>query len=594
VTGDVAGLAPIREDESQNARTPGYWAALCGILIFVIVLCLAMDAGFDRRFSTNITDGVAYLDISDAFMHGNTAALLNAYWSPAYPVALAAGRALLRPSPALELAAIYAIHAAIDLFALSCLIYFVLGLPFARDPGVFGLTRPMLLSVACALFLISMRIDDPIQLMTPDFLLGAFLWLAGGAFLRIARDQRLWNYAMLAVAISLAYFTKAVALSLAMSELLILPFAGRDRKKAIRGLIVYGTVAAALICPYVVSLSRAKGRFTFGESGGLNYAWIVDRADGVNRWHMQGDTPHGHARMKLAHPARRLLKSPDVYEFGSPVKGSFPIFDDPSYWDDGLRPAFYLKGQLWHIVMNLYHTAAWLAGRGEFIVGLALIMFLQRRSRTPARIRETLPVLLWFAGLWGLYVLVDIEARYVFAFLLAMLLLAASSVRLPDSAQVRRIAAVCTLVLVGGVAVRSLNAGAAKVYSGIRMTSVGRFKQKSFGPFYNPYWEDAQTLASRLGLRPGDSVACMQLGCDDTYWARLAGLRITAELSGETDYWKTSAAERAKAMSVLASAGVKAVVTRHLGSGAGSEGWVPLSNPHELPEAQGLYARLTH
>ncbi len=593
MTGDLAGLAPLRKAGSQNAPTPRYWAAVCGVLFLIIVLCLAMDAGFDRHFSANLTDGVAYLDISDAFMHGNTGALLNAYWSPAYPVALSAGRALLHPSPALELAAIYAIHAAIDLLALCCLIYFVLGLPVAGDSGVTGLTRPMLLAVACALFLISVRIDDPIQLMTPDFLLGAFLWLAGGAFLRIARDQRFWHYVLLAVTVSLAYFTKAVALSLAISALVILPFTGPDRKKAARGLVVYAAVAAALICPYAVNLSRAKGRFTFGESGSLNYAWIVDKADGVNRWHMQDDTPHGHARMKLLHPARRLMKSPEVYEFAWPVDGTFPTFDDPSYWDDGLKPAFYLKGQLWHIAMNLYHTLAWLAGRGEFVVGLLLLLFLQRRSRVPPRLRETLPVLLWFAGLWGLYLLVDIEARYVFSFLLAMLLLAAASVRLADSAQVRGIAAVCTLVLVGGVAVRSLNAGAAKVYSGIRMTSVGRFKQKSFGPFYNPYWEDAGALTSRLGLRPGDSVACMQLGCDDTYWARLAGLRVTAELSGDTDYWKTSAADRARAMSVLASAGVKAVVTRHLGPGAQSEGWVPLSDPHELPEAQALYARLT-
>jgi hypothetical protein len=45
-------------------------------------------------------------------------------------------------------------------------------------------------------------------------------------------------------------------------------------------------------------------------------------------------------------------------------------------------------------------------------------------------------------------------------------------------------------------------------------------------------------------------------------------------------------------MAVLAGVGVKAIVERHLGAGAESEGWIPLSDPNEM-SAQGLYARLT-
>jgi hypothetical protein len=40
------------------------------------------------------------------------------------------------------------------------------------------------------------------------------------------------------------------------------------------------------------------------------------------------------------------------------------------------------------------------------VIGLLFLLCFQTRSRISARVREILPVLLWFAGLWGLYLLV--------------------------------------------------------------------------------------------------------------------------------------------------------------------------------------------
>ncbi len=583
-------LKESRESSGIQAR---HWMLMCGFLMAAIVLYLGVDAVFDRNFRKNITDGVAYLDISHALASGHPEALLNPYWSPGYPVTLAAGLAILHPSPARELAAVYLIHWAIGILALLGLVYFVSGLPVPAQTGrTFGLTRPMLLALGCALFLVALQADVPIYLMTPDVLLAALLWLAGGTFLRIARGQRIYHYALLAVALSLAYFTKAVALSLALAALPILPFAGPDRRRAARGLLVYVATAAILISPYVAKLSAAKGHFTLGESGGLNYAWIVDGSDGPNRWHMQNDSPAGHARLHLVHPARRLWKSPDVYEFATPVQGTFPIFDDPSYWDDGLKPAFYWKGQLWHIAMNAYHTVSWFQRRGEFVVALLLLFLAQRHFRMRARLREVFPVLLWFASLWGVYLLVDVEDRYVFAILTAVLLLAAAAIRLPDSGNLQKVVAACTIILACGAVIRSIDTAGGKFYTGIKSMYIGPVKAKAVGPYDNPYWEVAQTLTNKLGLRPNDQVACMHLGCDNTYWAPLAGLRVTADVSRDVNYWESSPADRAQAMSVLAAAGIKAVVTENLGAGAESEGWVALSDPREIP-GQGLYARLT-
>ncbi len=591
--GTFAEIVPIERDPDGIHRWR--WTAICCALIAAVVACLAVDAVFDRNFSKNINEGVAYLDMAYGLAAGHPGALLNSYWSPGYPVVLSIGLTLLHPSPARELAAIYAIDAAIGVLAFCCLIYFVTGLPTPSDrAGMVGLTRPMLLAVASALFLVAVQADAPVYLMTPDLLLAAFLWLAGGAFLRVAQRQRIDHYVILALALALAYFTKAAALVLVIAAAAILPFTGASRKRAIRGGLVYVGVAALLIAPYVAKLSSAKGRFTFGDSGSLNYAWIVDGADGPNRWHMENDSPHGHARMQLSHPARRLLTSPGVYEYASPIQGTFPTFDDPSYWDEGLKPAFYLKGEIWHLAMNGYHTLSWFGRRGEFVVALLVLLVVQRHFRASGVFRETLPVLLWFASLWGVYLLVDVEDRYVFAVLTAVLLLAAAGVRLPASGTVRRMLAICTVLVACGAGIRSLDAAGHKVFYGIRPLFVGSInvRMNAVGPYQNPYWEAAQILTGKLGLHANDSVACMQLGCDNSYWARLAGLRITADISSETDYWTHSPEERAKAMAVLSEDGVKALVTRHLGAGAESEGWVPLYDPHETP-AEELYARLT-
>jgi hypothetical protein len=580
---DSATAAERRETERIRRRRDAWWRGLCGCLIAAILLYLAMDAVFDRTFNLNIGDGVSYLDIATRIAKGDPTAFQNAYWSPGYPVALFAGLSILRPSPAMELAAVYWINWAIGLLALACLIYFITGVPLtAKGSGRLGLTRPMLAALGLALFLIAAQADAPVYQLTPDLLLAAWLWLAGGAFLRIAHRQRLRDYALLGIALALAYFTKVVALSMTAGALAILPFTGTRRTRALLGTALTMVLVALPIAPYVAGLSKYKGRFTFGDSGSLNYAWVVDNS---SRLEVANDSYPGHARLNLIHPARRLLKWPETWEFGSsPIRGSFPIWNDPSYWDEGTKPVFYLKGELWHIAMNTYHTINWLGRRAEIVIALLLAFLAQRRARVPARLRGILPVLLWFAALWALYMAVDVEDRYVFSALTAVLILGAAMVRMPDTAAMRKLVAAGLLIVVCGAAARGLGAVGMKAFRGVKATYIGPEKTKAVGPYDNPYWQVAQSLTGRVGLRAHDSVACLELGCDSPFWARLAGVRVTADIP-RPGYWEAAPADRAKAMAALSAAGVKAIVARHLGPGAEAEHWIPLGADY--------YARLT-
>jgi len=46
------------------------------------------------------------------------------------------------------------------------------------------------------------------------------------------------------------------------------------------------------------------------------------------------------------HPVRQLLSNPRLYEFATPVGGTYPPAYDTSYWMEGVRPHFSLRGLL--------------------------------------------------------------------------------------------------------------------------------------------------------------------------------------------------------------------------------------------------------
>src|SRR5687768_16823921 len=61
-----------------------------------ILLALAGAQAWSARFYPS-PDGVSYLDLSDAVLAGRFGELLNAYWSPLYPILIGGLRAVLRP-----------------------------------------------------------------------------------------------------------------------------------------------------------------------------------------------------------------------------------------------------------------------------------------------------------------------------------------------------------------------------------------------------------------------------------------------------------------------------------------------------------------
>ncbi len=105
--------------------------------IFVVLLA-GLCRAWIGRFSLD-ADGIAYLDLSDAFRRHDWQGFLNAYWSPLYPMLLAVGRTILPASKAGELIAAHIVNFLIYVAAVAGFEFFYQGL---RRSIVAALTDP--------------------------------------------------------------------------------------------------------------------------------------------------------------------------------------------------------------------------------------------------------------------------------------------------------------------------------------------------------------------------------------------------------------------------------------------------------------------
>src|SRR6185437_4363093 len=87
--------------------------------------------------------------------------------------------------------------------------------------------------------------------------------------------------------------------------------------------------------PFIVALSLAKGRLTFGDSGTINYT--------VNVGTVQFFMPR---EPGMLHPVTRISSSIEAYEYAEPIAGTYPLWYDPTYWHEGISPHFNMKRQL--------------------------------------------------------------------------------------------------------------------------------------------------------------------------------------------------------------------------------------------------------
>jgi len=520
-------------------------------------------------------DSISYIEIGWATARGGLDQVVNAYWSPLYPFLLSLVFRYFHPAAQWEFAAAHLLNfgvyaasfASFQLF-LDELILLQQTASESPEKSSYLPTRTMWIWGNVFFLWASYFWLGP-EWVTPDLCVAALVYLATALLLRIRRGRGNWLvFAGFGALLGLGYLAKAAIFPLAFvflfSAFCLGRIAGASFRAAALRTLLSAVVFAGFALPLVLALSARKGRPTFGDVGRIAYTEYVDRA---TLWvHWQGE-PLGTGNP--AHPTRKIFSDPAVYEFASPIAGSYPPWYDPSYWYEGVRPHFMLKGQLWALfrTANLYLKLFSKSG-ALWVVSLAVWVARKR-------------ILAWrhFAsGAWlvslpsvaalAIYAFVLVEFRYVAPFALILIIWTLARIRIVAEAAPQLTKRLHQVVIL---------APALAAMWAITRDLNDVIRDRPYEP-----WVVAEQLRT-MGISPGTEVGYIGTGLY-AYWAHLASVRIIVEIPDKEQprFLAADAARRQQVLALFSSVGARAVITRNAAAANPADGWRPIPGTHHF------------
>ena len=316
-------------------------AALVQFTLFLRVFAVALAAlqAWNGRFLLN-PDGVSYLDIADAYLRADWHNAVSTYWSPLYSGCLA-GALVLRPPSVWEFAAVKLVNFAIFLGALAAFERLLRELTLQRPARAnaaeesASLPRGVSLLVGYALFIGLSCVLTSVAYVSPDLLVSAFVYLLAAEALRVGRKgttpARSLTFGLL---LGLGCLAKAVLLPVGLVFLAASAFRTGSFRKAAVHVAAAAAVLLIVFGGFVAAMSAKAGRLTLGDVSRLNYLWIVN---GVPDHGWLTDDPRLGTPI---HPPLRLPCALPAYEYAGPAAATYPLWNDPPAWCDGLKWRF--------------------------------------------------------------------------------------------------------------------------------------------------------------------------------------------------------------------------------------------------------------
>ena len=518
--------------------------------------CVALLLGAVQAWATRFTmnpDGVSYLDIGDAYWRGDWHNAISPYWSPVYSWILGLFLMVFKPTMYWEYPLVHLVNFLLYVISLGCFEFFLS--TFIQDrkqrnlelqeQGQIGLSQGAWwilgysLFISCSIALIGLR------LVMPDFCVAAVVYLASAFLIRIANHSasRL-TYAVLGAVLGIGYLSKSVLFPLSI-VFLITALTLNYRKW--KNIAVSALIFASISMPFVLAISAHKGRLTIGESGRWNYLVFVD---GVKPFLPQAGPP-------LEHP-KRILQSPNVYDYSGVSPATCPPWFDPSYWQEGIPARPDIRRQLsviglnlssyWHLVSDTF------LHRGYTIVFLLVTFVFASRPR----LRDVSWYLLApSVAALGAFSLLLVLYRYVAPFVLLVWLVLFDGLRFPVIRERQRLvqfAIICAsaLALILPVVQSILGVG-----------------QRAPAT----YPEAAESLHA-VGIQRGDAVAMIwnedweSDALTGIFIPRLLRARIVGEAEPARVFWSSSKENQQKVLGALFGIGVKAIIARNPPAGS--------------------------
>lgn len=551
-------------------------------LLIAFLVLLVPVAWMMMRFDPYTIDGdaVNYMDIASYIHAHNWPAIVNSYWHPLYPAMLALGQMLFHPARANELGVYYFIGYVIFLLEAWAIWAFVGALVKLRARMTDAeplLSLHAMRLLALGLLVVAAQRELSMGRIRPDALLQALMLAGFAAMLNVLASESLAIAPLIGVFFGLAFLTKSFAFTVALLSILVMVAFGlwaqrRTWAWALKTALLAVVPLVLITAPYIAAMSHKFHRLDLGDSGALNYAWY---SGDTEKMHLEPSMTDefGTATVKLTHPEQQLMQSPGMYSYRAVPFGTYPDWYDPAWFNDGVKPHMKPGPLVKRDVRNVVLVLRYVFNHPEAPVLLLLLLALGARFSVAGVPRTSfwLPMVALGLAMWAIYGLVNIEERYV---TLAWLVLV-----LPLFAMLRADAARSQIATAMVVVFAFLALG-----EGLRQAfEVRRYLAPGAPVWRNPEIFGVADALAQLGVKPGDTVACMgSKAClNDYYWARLAGVQITEEIYAPStnnllEEWE-DLPNRAEAAQKLKDAGDRVLVAY----------FPPLARTRETPESQG-------
>jgi hypothetical protein len=541
----------------------------------LIILALALGAlhtwAAISSHSMN-ADGISYLDIGDAYFSGDWENAINPVWSPLYSWVVGLVLFIFRPSMSWEFPLVHIVNFLIYLVALASFSYFwhqvKLYLQVRREGERNRLVFPewALNSFGILLFTwVSLTLIE-IWSVTPDMLMAALVYIAAALVLRMRSSALDWqSHALFGLVLGLGYLTKTIMLPTGLLFLLISLFSQANIRKGAPRVLLSLAMFILVSAPFIAAISWKAGHFTFGESGSVTYMRYVN---GISYPHWQGEPP-GYG--SPIHPSRKILAEPPIYEFATPIGGTYPIAFNPYYWYEGIQLRYGLSETIRAFYSNSFFYFDLFMRQLGPVSGVVLLLYLVAR-RKPFKFPDIIRSWsLAFSAIpvFGLYSLVYVEGRYIAVFIVLIFADLLANLTLPQGEAYQKLITPASLVMIIFL-LGSLFVYNAEGYARLSSQPADRALVTPA-----PGWpgEVAEELHS-LGITQGERVGVIGYAFD-SYWARLARVKIVAEMfEWEADpFYLGDSVFQARVVRDFTNAGASAIVAEYVPTYASLPGW---------------------
>jgi len=546
-------------------------------------------------------EGISFLDMADAYRHGDSRALLIGLWSPLYPWLLSLMMRFFNPSPQWEFTAVHILNFFIYLFTLAAFSLFMWEFLRANKDPAANTRLPdwsWIVFGYCLFTWATIRLMPPHN-PEPDSIVCALVYLIFAILFRVRRGKITWGESgFFGLLLGLGYLAKAILFPMGFVFTGVALMLARRSPKGLSKILVAFSVFLLVSLSYIVVLSRANSRWMFSDAGRLNYAWEINA---VKKWsHWQGEEfVHG----TPVHPTRKIYNDPPMYEFAEPFHVTYPPWYDPSYWYEGVRVTVDPVMQLLAIVRNVkdlllfFATSPTSSGTWDFLefgigrnIGAFLTLFCVillanlRRVSVFRCIAEYWFVLLPIVSVLLLYALLHFEGRYIAAYIVVLWMVLFRSIAIPHSEESKRL---FTAVLVAASLITAITLAVATgraAFLASRHFVTANAKTPLLQSGYTN-WQVAKYLHD-AGLRDGDPVGSVGWTYR-AYWARMARVHIVAEVpeeqGGARTFWSWNQEKTKAVMQLFRNVGAKAVVVNES---------APADAAHVNDSAQGNWQRI--